>query len=311
MKSLILGAAGFLGVNLVKKLCESDQELVLFDKDISNLQKVLTNKEKENCEIIQGDFTADVDYFELTKNIDKVYHLISTTIPNNSNNHIAQGIIDNVVISALLLDACVKNKVKKIIFLSSGGTVYGVEKNSPFSEETATNPISAYGLQKITIEKLLYLYHYMHGLDYSIVRLANPYGRYQRPNGIQGVVTTFIYNELLGEPITVYGDGSVVRDFIYIDDAIKAICNISNYSGELHVFNVGTGIGYSINQVIEAISNELGKKVYVEYKNGRAVDVPVNILDISRYKNTFGTMNITSLKSGIRSTIEFMKNSYA
>lgn len=106
------------------------------------------------------------------------------------------------------------------------GQVYGKEVDCPLKEKTATNPISSYGVQKVTIEKLLYLYRYMYGLDYRIIRLANPYGPYQRPNGVLGAVTTFTYKALKGDKIVVYGDGSVVRDFIYIDDAIRAIMKI-------------------------------------------------------------------------------------
>ena len=128
----------------------------------------------------------------------------------------------------LSLYVCIRCGVKKVVFVSSGGTVYGKEVDCPLKEKTATNPISSYGVQKITIEKLLYLYRYMYGLDYRIIRLANPYGPYQRPNGVLGAVTTFTYKALKGDEITVYGDGSVVRDFIYIDDAIRAIMKIVN-----------------------------------------------------------------------------------
>lgn len=153
---------------------------------------------------------------------------MSTTVPTTSNQHISQELVSNVIFSANLFEACIRCDVKKVVFVSSGGTVYGKEVDCPLKEKTATNPISSYGVQKITIEKLLYLYRYMYGLDYRIIRLANPYGPYQRPNGVLGAVTTFTYKALKGDEITVYGDGSVVRDFIYIDDAIRAIMKIVN-----------------------------------------------------------------------------------
>ena len=116
--------------------------------------------------------------------------------------------------------------MKKIIFISSGGTIYG-EGKCPLSEEAPTNPITTYGIQKLTIEKIIYLYSYIHGIDYRIVRMANPYGPYQRPNGKLGAVTTFTYKALKNEMIEIYGDGTNVRDYIYIDDAIAAIINVA------------------------------------------------------------------------------------
>ena len=147
----------------------------------------------------------------------------------------------------------------------------------------------------------------MYGLDYRIVRLANPYGPYQRPNGILGAVTTFTYRALKGDEITVYGDGSVIRDFIYIDDAIKGILNIVNGESEHHTFNLGCGYGTSIREVLDAIKKALGCDVKVVYKAGRAVDVPVNYLDISRYEKCYGKLNPLALEDGIRKTAEFMK----
>lgn len=307
MSCLILGAAGFIGTNLVKELLkEAAAELILFDKNEADFSDITSESYPGSYKVVTGSFGMDYDFETLTNGIETVYHLISTTIPSNSNNHIAKGIIDNVVVTDKLLGACVRNKVKKIIFLSSGGTVYGIEKSIPFCEDTGTNPISAYGLQKITIEKLLYLYHYMYGLDYRIIRLANPYGRYQKPNGVQGVVTTFAYKALVGEPLTVYGDGEIVRDFIYIEDAVNAIIHVAAYEGDYKIFNVGSGKGYSVNQVIKIIERIREEKVTVHYLEGRTVDVPVNILDLSRYEECIGPMQAVSLEKGIELTMDYL-----
>ena len=250
------------------------------------------------------------DFENITQNQDIVYHLISTTVPTTSNQHIAQELISNVVVTSKLLEACVKNQIKKVVFLSSGGTVYGKENEMPLKEDTATNPISAYGIQKVTIEKLLYLYNYMYGLDYRVIRLSNPYGPYQRPNGILGAVTTFTFKALMGEPITVYGDGSVVRDFIYIDDAVKGIMNIANGDKEQKIFNLGYGKGTSIKEVIDIIQETLGIDINVKYFVGRKVDLPINVLDISLYEETYGKLDLISLELGIKKTAEFMKQVY-
>lgn len=237
--------------------------------------------------------------------------MISTSLPNNSNTDISGGLVDNVVTTSLLLDACVSNAVKKVIFLSSGGTVYGISNNMPLNEESFTNPISGYGLQKISIEKLLYLYWYIHGLDYRIIRLSNPYGRYQKPNGVQGVITTFVYKIMNNQVLNVYGDGSVVRDYIYIDDAVKAIQNIVHYKGGVRLYNVGSGNGYSLNELIEMIETILGKKADIHYDKNRKADVPVNILDIKRYEQCFGKIINIPLEEGIKRTYQYFKQSYS
>ena len=238
MKILILGAAGFIGTNLAIELArDSSNRLKLVDK---NRLYFSPDVKAGNVEIVESSLDWNMDY-SILENCDVVYHLVSTNVPTTSNQHISQDIEANVLFSSHLFEACVKYKVKKVVFISSGGTVYGKESACPLAEGTPTNPISSYGVQKITIEKLLYLYNYMYGLDYRIVRLANPYGPYQRPNGVLGAVTTFTYKALKGDEITVYGDGSVIRDFIYIGDAVRGILNIVNSDGsiEKHIIPAG------------------------------------------------------------------------
>lgn len=306
MKIAILGAAGFIGTNLAIKLSENvDNEITLIDRKeeyFSTIKKLQLPDVRFKTSSL--DLMMD---FSILEGEDVVYHLVSTNVPTTSNQHISQDIQTNVLFSSNLFEACVKYGVKKMVFISSGGTVYGKEAKCPLSENTPTNPISSYGVQKITIEKLLYLYNYMYGLDYRIIRLANPYGPYQRPNGILGAVTTFTYKALKKEKITVYGDGSIIRDFIYIDDAIDAILKIVNGENKHRLFNLGSGYGTSVNDVLIAIENVLECKLNVEYREGRAVDVPINYLDISRYEKYYGKLNPISIDEGVRKTAEFMK----
>lgn len=310
MKILLLGAAGFIGMNLTIELAKkTEDEITLVDRSKAFF-KPIVSMDLKNVHILEADLTVDMDFDSILKDQEVVYHLVSTTVPTTSNQHISQELVSNVIFSANLFEACIRCGVKKVVFVSSGGTVYGKEVDCPLKEKTATNPISSYGVQKITIEKLLYLYRYMYGLDYRIIRLANPYGPYQRPNGVLGAVTTFTYKALKGDEITVYGDGSVVRDFIYIDDAIRAIMKIVNGENKHRTFNLGCGYGTSIKQVLETIEKALGIKLNVSYLEGRKVDVPVNYLDISRYEKYYGALNPISLEDGIRKTADFMKKEY-
>lgn len=309
MNIIILGAAGFIGTNLTIEMAKNKADkITLVDKSIQYFENIRTMK-YENVSFEVCDFNV-VNYDELLKSQDIVYHLVSTTVPTTSNQHISQELMGNVVFSSNLFEACVRCKISKVVFISSGGTVYGKEVDCPLKENTPTNPISSYGVQKVTIEKLLYLYNYMYGLDYRVIRLANPYGPYQRPNGILGAVTTFTYKALKGEQITVFGDGSVVRDFIYIDDAIGAIMNIVAGKNKHYTFNIGCGYGTSIKQLLEIIENAIGVPMNVVYKGGRQVDVPVNFLDITRYEKYYGKLNPINLKDGIKKTADFIQNHY-
>lgn len=307
MNIMLLGAAGFIGTNLIIDLAKNqNNQITVVDRNKDYFSQII-KFEFENVKILEYNLVAETDYESLVRGQDIIYHLVSTTVPTTSNQMVSQELQANVILSSNLFEACVHQNVKKVVFLSSGGTVYGKESKCPLNEKTPTNPITSYGIQKVTIEKLLYLYNYMYGLDYRIIRLTNPYGPYQRPNGVLGAVTTFTYKALKGEEIVVYGDGSVIRDFIYIDDAVRGIQTIVNGGDRHHTFNLGCGYGTSIKAVIETISRVLNLELSVRYTESRKVDVPVNYLDISRYEEAYGKLNPIALEEGILRTAKYMK----
>lgn len=308
LRYLILGAAGFIGTNLSLALAKNENNYITLVDSKREYFSAINGMNLQNVAIYEEKIDENADFEKMLQGQEIVYHLFSTTVPSTSNQHIVKELSANVIVTANLLEACVKCGVQKIIFISSGGTVYGKEQECPLREETPTNPISSYGVQKVTIEKLLYLYQYMYGLDYRIVRLANPYGPYQRPNGVLGAVTTFTYKAIKSEKIIVYGDGSIVRDFIYIDDAIRAILNIETEAARHKTYNLGCGKGLSIKQLLYEIEQAFGATLDIEYREGRRVDVPVNYLDISRYEDDFGTLSPIAIKEGIRKTAAFLEN---
>ncbi len=307
MNIILLGGAGFIGSNLAVALSKDKKNKVT----VVDVNKEYFNAYSESVfdgiTFIESALDYDTNFETLIKGQDIVYHLISSTVPATSNRMIPKELQANVILSSNLFEACVNQKVKKVVFISSGGTVYGKEAECPLDEDTPTYPITSYGVQKITIEKLLYLYNYMYGLDYRIIRLANPYGPYQRPNGILGAVTTFTYKALKNEVINVYGDGSVVRDFIYIDDAVRGIIKIVDGTDRYHTFNLGCGYGTSISSLLDSVSKALSIELKVDYQESRKVDVPANYLDIKRYEAAYGSLNPISLEDGIRLTAEFMR----
>ena len=305
MNILILGAAGFIGTNLANELAKNkNNKLKLVDTKMEYFNTI--QSVSSNVEYVVSPLDDNCDFERVLNGQDVVYHLVSTTVPSTSNMHISNEITSNITFTISLLEGCVKNHIKKVIFISSGGTVYGNVDKTPINEDCATNPITSYGVQKLMIEKLLYLYNCVHGLDYRIIRLANPYGPYQRPNGILGAVSTFTYKALKGETITVYGDGSVERDFIYIFDAIKAIITVASNKSTYKIYNVGCGHSTSIKNLLLCIERTLGKKIRVEYTPTRKVDVSKNYLDVTRYESEFGGIESISLEDGVRKTAEFM-----
>lgn len=305
MNIVILGAAGFIGTNLALKLSQDENNFITVVDETLEYFNACLNRDNIRMQAI--------NYFDCRKldaviaGNDVLYHLVSTNNPTSSNRHIGTEIEDNIDISIKIFDSCVKNRIKKVLFISSGGTVYGNVEKYPIVEDDTTNPITTYGIQKLTIEKILYLYGYIHGLNYAIARVSNPYGPYQRPNGRLGVVTTFAYKAYRGEPLTVYGDGGVVRDYIYIDDVVDALIKIANsdISGKEKIYNVGSGTGVRVSEIIEIIGKILGTPIHVDYNEKRKVDVPVNYLDVSRYEKQFGKLVHVRLEEGVNKLIMF------
>ena len=310
LKTLIIGGAGFIGTNLVRFLGRNTEEEIYVADACEEFFAPIKQLGFLNVRFIPFAFAGSADFDSLLAGKDIVYHLASSTIPGNSNIDIASELDRDVLTTVRMLDACVRQGVKKVIFISSGGAVYGKKGQCPIKEDMVTYPITSYGIQKVTIEKLLYLYRYQKGLDYRVIRLGNPYGPYQRPNGKLGVVTTFVYKALIGEPLDVYGDGSVVRDFIYIDDAMEGIKCITEGESEYRTFNLGSGKGTSVNEIVQKIKATINNQIPVRYHEIRAIDVPENYLDMGRYTAVFGELPYHTLEEGIRLTAEFLTKEY-
>jgi UDP-glucose 4-epimerase len=187
----------------------------------------------------------------------------------------------NLIDTIQLLESCVEFGVRKVVFASSVA-VYGLPKALPITEEHPTNPISSYGIAKLAIEKYLELFRHLYGLDYIALRISNPYGPYQNPMGHQGVVGMFLHRICKGEPLTVWGDGSALRDYLYISDLVDALELAAEIEPRERVLNVGSGRGTSLNELLRLIARTVGVQPAVEYLPARAVDIPASVLDISR-----------------------------
>ena len=215
--------------------------------------------------------------------------------------------MSNVVNTIKLLEECVNNHVPKFVFVSSGGTVYGIPHHLPVKETEETNPISAYGISKLAIEKYVHLFHFHYGIQYTIVRPSNPYGHRQNPKGNQGLVSVVVNKILRGETVEIWGDGSIVRDYIYVKDLAEGIYRASLHESHAGIYNLGTATGYTINEILAFIKNISMIDFSVTYKPMRNFDVPKIILDISKAKEILQWQPTVQIEEGIRRTVEFYK----
>jgi UDP-glucose 4-epimerase len=209
----------------------------------------------------------------------------------------------NTLASVQLLELCRAAQVRRVVFISSGGTVYGIPQTVPIPETAPTEPISAYGINKLTVEKYLQLYHHLHGLSGISLRVANPFGPFQSPYRRQGVVAALIETFLAGRPLEIWGDGRIVRDFIFVGDVAQAILRAALYQGPHRVMNIGSGVGRSVLEVADAIASALDlAHPPILHKPSRRADVPANVLDIARAREALGWAPETEWLTGLRLT---------
>lgn len=305
MKCMVLGGGGFLGSNLCDSLLTSGYSVRIFDRP--NLRRFRKFSAEEDVEWVEGDFANIEDVSHAVSGCDVIYHLVSTTLPQSSNDNPVYDVETNLVGTLNLLTHAHNEKIKKIIFISSGGTVYGVPENIPIKENHPSNPLCSYGITKLAIEKYLHLFYTLYGLDYCILRLANPFGERQRLTGAQGAVAVFLDKASRGQSIEIWGDGSVVRDYIYVCDAIDAMVKAINYCGRERIFNVGSGKGHSLNDILDEIESLIGRPVERKYMQGRPLDVPVNVLDIEQAKRCLQWQPISTFRQGLERTLEWLK----
>jgi UDP-glucose 4-epimerase len=283
----VLGASGFIGSHLVDALLARGCHVRALCRSFPGLicPEVLAHPQLDHRQL---DFNNPVGLQELLAGVEVCFHLISTTLPASSNLDPGHDVQTNLGSTIQLLEAARQVGVRRIVFTSSGGTVYGQPATIPIPEDHPNNPTCSYGITKLAIEKYLALYRTLYGLESVVLRVANPYGDRQRQAAAQGVIAVFLGRALRHEPIEIWGDGNVVRDYVYVGDVASALLSAADYQGYHHIFNIGSGHGLSLNQLIHAVEKELGRPVRANHQPGRGFDVPVNVLDISLAASELG-----------------------
>lgn len=296
MKVLVIGGNGFIGSNLVRALRARGDQVIVLDRFPAR-----PDMDWRGIEYTVGDFHSAAVLEAVLPGVQQVYHLASCTVPSSADADPIADIQGNLVGTQQLLAEMRARGIRRLCYFSSGGTVYGNPDAVPVPEDHPLRPISSYGIVKVAIEHYLGMFARQGWLDPVILRPSNPYGPGQATAGIQGAVAVFLGKALAGHGIQVWGDGEIIRDYIYIDDLVALAMAATNAEGTA-VVNAGSGSGTSLNGLCERIRIITGQSLPVDYLPGRAFDVRSVVLDVSRSRRLFGWEAVTGIEDGIRKT---------
>ena len=305
-RSVVLGANGFIGSALTHALLEAGHDVLACD--LTRDFYALKGMAGVRCQTL--DFLDEAAVRSAVEGATYVFHLVSTTKPAASNVNMAYDVQSNVVASIHLFEACVAAGVQKVVFASSGGTVYGVPSYLPIDEQHPTCPIVSYGVTKLTIEHYARIFRQQHGLSVVSLRIGNPYGP-RHYDMQQGVIPVFMRKVLNGEPLEIWGDGKVVRDYIYVDDVARAFLAAAEYDGPLGEFNIAAGEGISLLDIIARLEELHGSSIPVEFRPARNFDLPEVVLDVARARKHLGWEPQTGFMTGLGSTWATVQNNRA
>ena len=290
--TLVIGGGGYIGSHLLPQLLASGRQVTVIGRNATPHYPL-----PENTRYVCGDFGERELIASLLDHHTEVIHLAYATVPNTSFDDPLIDLSQNLA-PAVQLFSEAADRGCRLILVSSGGTVYGEAVTTPVREDHPTNPISPYGVTKLTLEKYAHLYAVTHGLEVITVRPANAYGVGQRPNRGQGFVSTAMALAMRGQAVKIFGQRGAVRDYIYVTDLASGIVAALEHGQLSEIYNVGSGTGRSNMDVIEAMSpimQEIGYEMKVEHLPERVFDVHTNVLDAGKLK----------LHTGWRAEVEF------
>ena len=304
MKILLTGGAGFIGSNVADRYLEMGHDVIIIDN--------LVTGKKENI-------PSGAKFYELDICDEGISQVFAEEKPDILNHHAAQmdvrkSVADpiydaeiNVIGGLNLFQNCVKYQVKKVVFASTGGAIYGEQDYFPADEKHPLRPLSPYGITKLTTEKYLYFYQQSCSLDYTILRYANVYGPRQNPHGEAGVVAIFSQKILAGEEPIINGDGLQTRDYVYVQDVVKAN-ELALNQGKNMIYNIGTGLETNVNELFQLIVKNIGKVVPEKHGPAKPGEQKRSVLDANLIKEELGWSPRFPLEQGIKTTVNFFKN---
>lgn len=299
MKAVVIGASGFIGSHLVDALLAEGYKVLAVARRLPGLITPAARAHPA-LELLPLAMEDGVGLQQALRSADLVVHLASGSLPQSSNQDPHLDVQVNLLGALNVLEAVRLSGVRRLLVVSSGGTVYGVPQQVPIPESHPTEPTCSYGITKLAIEKYVALFLQLYGVDGIVLRVANPYGERQRLESSQGVVPVFLGRALRGETLEIWGDGSTVRDFLHISDVVGALLAAANYTGEHKTFNVGSGRGLSLRQLVELLEQELARPLEVKYQPGRGFDVPTNVLCIKQARRCLGWEPTVSVAEGLK-----------
>lgn len=296
-KILIIGGNGFIGRNIVDSLYNRNYEIAVYDSKMSDYKNI-----KGYC----GDIINDSQFASIISNYQIIIYLVSAIMPKMSMDIPLSAYQTDIPLLIKTLESCTTAGIKRIIYASSGGTIYG-DNNTANTEDTPLNPINHYAICKMTCEKILLLYNKIYNMENVILRIANPYGKYQKASSGIGVVNIFTSKILHHETISLWGNGSNVRDYIdvqYVAQAFEKACNWRQSASCTPVFNIGSGTGLSLKQLIQIIAEETHITPDIQYLPTRKFDVKNNFLDITKAQNYLGYKIDEDAETSVRKYIK-------
>lgn len=302
MKVLVVGGSGFIGSHIIDRLLDEGVQVRSLSRRPDRFRPPL-----QGVEYLFGSFAERMVAAEALYGVDAVIHSASATFPVTGDASPQADVTDNLVATLNLVETMLAQGTKRLLFVSSGGTVYGVPDQVPTPETHPLRPRGSYGIVKVAIEHYLEHYRHTRGLSPIVVRASNPYGPRQGHAGVQGVVSTFLRRCLSDETIEIWGDGSVVRDYIHVSE-VADMCVRALLSPHEATLNCGSGEGHSLNEVLEVISQVTGRRPSVRYKVARPSDVPRSVLDVAQAERLLGWRCRTPLGQGIASTWEWISS---
>lgn len=295
---LIVGANGFLGSHLVDELGRRGHTVTAFDRFSSDTRR-FTN---ESAVALAGDFMNRADLAAALRGQQYVFHFVSTTTPASAEDDPTLDVRTNIASSIDLLSLCVEAGVSRVYFASTGGAIYGDQPGVTLDERAIPQPVSPYAIGKLAIEGYLRYFQRKYGLESVVFRISNPYGPRQHPNRLQGVIPIFLDTMRRGLPVTVFGDGSMVRDYLFVTDAVRMIADALEARPAHHLYNVGSGVGTSVSQVLQVAREVTGLDPDVLVAPIPATFVASSVLAVDRYQSEFGRHDLLSLHEGIEQT---------